>query len=76
MELPVPASEPMITDDNHEESLKYAEKSRARRRRRVLKGKSREEKEEMAREKVDLEVLREQFLNVDPSEVCFIIRYY
>jgi hypothetical protein len=34
-----------------------------------MKGKSREEKEEMAREELDLEVLKEQFLSEDGSEV-------
>jgi hypothetical protein len=60
----------MILDEvEDEEKLRLAEESRARRRRLQLRGKSREEKEEVAREEVDMEVLREQFLAEDGSDV-------
>lgn len=73
-EVELPAAEPMFieSDEDHEELMRFAEKSRARRRRKAFKGKSREEKEEMAREEVDLEVLKDQFLNGDASEVCLV----
>jgi hypothetical protein len=60
----------VIDDDDHKELLRLAERSRKQRRRKAMKGKSREEKEEIAREEVDLEVLKNQFLNTDASEVC------
>jgi len=45
-----------------------------RRRRRDLQGKTQEEKEEVAREEVDLEILREQFLDPHVSEVSFFLQ--
>ena len=44
------------------------------RRRRDLQGKTQEEKEEVAREEVDLEILREQFLDPHVSEVSFFLQ--
>ena len=67
----VPGPEPMMieSDEDQEEKIRLAKRSRAQRR---LRGKSREELEEMAREEVDLDVLKHQFLTVDGSEVCFM----
>jgi hypothetical protein len=58
-----------IDDVSDTENLILAQENRARRRRLYLKGKSQEEKEEVAREEVDMEVLREQFLGEDESKV-------
>jgi len=73
-EISLPAPEPMVieSDEDQEEKMRLDETSRARRRRNALKGKSREEMEEMGREEVDLDVLKQQFLTVDGSEVCFM----
>ena len=57
------------SDEDLEEKMRHAAKSRRRRRRRELKGKTQEEKEEMAREEVDLEILRKVFLASDGSDV-------
>jgi hypothetical protein len=66
----VPVPEAMIVDDvEDEEKLRLAEERRARRRWLQLRGKSQEEKEEVAREEVDMEVLKEQFLAEDGSDV-------
>jgi hypothetical protein len=72
MEINLPEPEPMVieSDGDQEERVRLAERSRTWRLRKALKGKSQEEKEEMAREEVDLDVLRDQFLANDGSEVC------
>jgi hypothetical protein len=57
------------SDEDVEEKMRIAAKSRRTRKQRALKGKTQEEKEEMAREEVDLEVMRENFLSTDGSEV-------
>jgi hypothetical protein len=71
----VPMPGPMVIEDPETtaEKLRLAEKSRARQRRRRVKGKSREEKEELAREELDLEVLRDQFSGDDGTEVVIFI---
>jgi hypothetical protein len=76
MDIIIPEPETMVIEDDDEdkeEKLRLAEKNRARRRRKDVKGKSREEKEELAREELDLEVLKDQFMGddgtlVDPSK--------
>jgi hypothetical protein len=74
VEINLPEPQPMVieSDRDQEERMRLAEKSRARRLRNALKGKSREEKEEMAREEVDLDVLKDQFLANDGSEVYLV----
>lgn len=57
------------SDEDIEEKTRLAAKSRKRRKRKSLKGKTQEEKEEMAREEVDLEALRKDFQTADGSEV-------
>ena len=70
----VPELETMVIEDEDtkEEKIKRAREIRARSQKRRLKGKTREEKEEMAREEIDTEVLRDQFLGSDPSEVLLL----
>jgi len=75
-DVAVPAVETILaqvmsveSDEDVEEKMRSAAKSRRRRKRRALKGKTQEEKEEIAREEVDLEVLRKNFLTTDASEV-------
>ena len=67
----VPAPEPMEIDEDLGGKLEVTAERRARRRKKSLKGKSREEKEEMAREELDLEVIKEQFSGHDGSEVRY-----
>jgi hypothetical protein len=77
MDIVLPVSEPIVLDDEDvERKVEVVPKNRVRRRpqRKSMKGKSREEKEEMAREELDLEVLKEQFLSEDGSEVYFLSR--
>ena len=70
-EITLPETEPMVieSDEDQEEMMRLAARSRTRRLHKTLKGKSQEAKEEMAREQVDLDVLKNQFLSVDGSEV-------
>jgi RNA polymerase III RPC4 len=68
----VPAPEPMELDEDLGRTAEVAPKIRARRRRKSLKGKSREEKEEMAREELDLEVIKEHFSSEDGFEVRYL----
>jgi len=72
--IPEPMPERMVIDDEMEEGveekLRQTEKRRAKRRRGQLRGKTREEKEELARDEVDSKVLKDAFLNPDPSAVC------
>jgi len=69
----MPEPETMIIDDDDqdakEDKMKRAKESRARKQKRRLKGKTREEKEEMAREEIDTEILKDQFLGSDAAEV-------
>jgi hypothetical protein len=67
----MPIADEWVREDSEdlEEKMKLATKSRTNRRRREVKGKSREEKEEVAREELDLEVLRDQFAGEDGTEV-------
>lgn len=67
--IPTPQVMSIEPDEEIERKMRLAAKSRKRRKRRALKGKTQEEKEEMAREEVDLEVLRKEFQTVDGSEV-------
>ena len=67
--IPTPQVTTVESDEDVEEKMKIAAKNRKRRKRRALKGKTQEEKEEMAREEVDLEVLGNNFLAADASEV-------
>ena len=70
--MPIP--EPMPLDEvveRKEEVPVVKPRVRRRRQKKSLKGKSREEKEELAREEVDQEVLKEQFLAEDGSDVFF-----
>jgi hypothetical protein len=57
------------SDESRAEKMRRAQKSRARKLKTLLKGKTREDKEELAREEVDLEVLRDQLLNQHEPEV-------
>jgi hypothetical protein len=52
-----------------EELARVAQRRRLQLRKKAMKGKSREEKEEMAREHVDFEALTSTFLDPDPSQV-------
>jgi hypothetical protein len=67
--IPAPQVMSIESDEDVEEKMRIAAKSRRTRKQRALKGKTQEEKEEMAREEVDLEVMRENFLSTDGSEV-------
>jgi hypothetical protein len=64
-----PAATMDIDSTQNEEFLKMAEKRRRKLRRKQMKGKSREEKEEIAREEVDFEVLQKTFVEDDASQV-------
>jgi hypothetical protein len=64
-----PAARMDIDLMENEEFLKMAEKRRRKLRRKAMKGKSREEKEEIAREEVDFEVMQKTFLEADASQV-------
>lgn len=70
-EMILPAPEPMELDEDLGLKSEVTAERRARRRRKSLKGKSREEKEEMAREELDLEVIKDHFSGEDGSEVCY-----
>jgi hypothetical protein len=68
----VPESEMMVVDEEEEEQKQpdsEAKERRIRRGKRLLKGKSREEKEEMAREEIDTEILQNLFLGSNAAEV-------
>ena len=67
--IPAPQVMSVESDEDVEEKMRIAAKSRRRRKQRALKGRTQEEKEEMAREEVDLEVMRKNFLTTDGSEV-------
>jgi hypothetical protein len=58
-------------DEGMTDNTQNTERARAQRRKRAFTGKSKEEKEEIAREELDLEVMQEQFLTQDPFEVQF-----
>jgi hypothetical protein len=78
-EVMLPTSQFMIIDSDDEdraEKLRRARKIHAKRLREAFKNKTREEQEEMAREEVDLEVLRDQFLNEDELEVLLAFNDY
>ena len=61
---------PMFLDLNENEELaRIAERRRRVLRRQAMKGKSRAEKEEMAREEVDFEEMRSTFLHSDTTQV-------
>jgi hypothetical protein len=62
-----------IDDVSDTENLRLAKESRLRRRRLNLNNKSQEEKEEVAREEVDMEILKEQFLGEDGSSVITLM---
>jgi hypothetical protein len=67
-----PRAEMMVIDDEVggvEDEARRTEKKRAKRRKERLRGKTREEKEELARDEVDNEVLKDGFLNPDRSLV-------
>lgn len=67
--------ESMVIDEEPENTdVVQTRPARRRRHKKSLKGKSREEKEEMAREELDLEVLKEQLLTEDGSEVRVSLR--
>jgi len=64
------SAHPMFVDLNENEELaQMAERRRRKLRREAMKGKSRAEKEEMAREEVDFEAMRSTFLNPDATQV-------
>ena len=64
------SAHPMFVDLNENEELaRMAERRRRKLRRKAMKGKSRAEKEEMAREEVDFEAMRFTFLNPDATQV-------
>jgi hypothetical protein len=65
----IPAVTMDIDMTENEEFLKMAEKRRRKLRRKAMKGKSREEKEEIAREEVDFEVMQKTLLEDDESQV-------
>ena len=65
--LPVP--EPMVIEAEEMTEVVQRRPPATRRKKSSFKGKSREEKEEMAREELDLEVIKEQFLAEDGSDV-------
>lgn len=70
-EINLAEPEPMVieSDGDQEKMMKPAARSRATKLREAMKGKSPEEKAEVAREEADLNVLKGQFLAVDASEV-------
>lgn len=65
----------MDVDSTHNEQfLQMAEKRRRKLWRKQMKGKSREEKEEIASEEVDFELLQKTFLEDDASQVVSHVR--
>jgi hypothetical protein len=71
----MPIAEDWVREDPEDlaEKMRLATQSRTNRRRREVKGKPREEKEEVAREELDLELLRDQFAGEDGTEVYILL---